>query len=163
MFDHAAAPWLQLRMPCNDDDDDDDDDSMHGSGCMVTHMPVTKAAAPLLVCLFPMLHATAFACEAERPLTPGVEQRVCCHSRHRSLIGMRVVCSQDQSFVHGQALQSRVEYSAKWAATAEGSAEHGQWADSVQFAGTDHTTPVMADCQATRPRSNLALQGITHH
>jgi hypothetical protein len=26
MFDHAAAPWLSLRMPCNDDDDNDDDD-----------------------------------------------------------------------------------------------------------------------------------------
>jgi hypothetical protein len=24
LFDHAAAPWLKLRMPCNDDDDDDD-------------------------------------------------------------------------------------------------------------------------------------------
>jgi hypothetical protein len=23
MFDHAAAPWLLLRMPCDDDDDDE--------------------------------------------------------------------------------------------------------------------------------------------
>jgi hypothetical protein len=32
MFDHAAAPWLELRMPGNDDDDDDDDTLLsHGT------------------------------------------------------------------------------------------------------------------------------------
>jgi hypothetical protein len=46
VFDHAAAPWLQLRVPCSgggggggddddDDDDDDDEDTNHYQHCML--------------------------------------------------------------------------------------------------------------------------------